>query len=237
MRALMADASRHPLADYLWVTRGIPRDLVLKLRDALAALVFVETGTYLGATTRWAAEHFAEVTSIEASPALHRNAVEVGKGQANVRYELGDSAMVLPRVVAALPGPAVFWLDGHYSGGATAGIECECPLMAELRAIATSPHAHAVLIDDARFFLSTPMPPHRRDHWPPIIEVLDGLRACAGDPHVVIIADVIVAVPQAQRRLLEDWCAALNGEAWQLYRDRQPTRSLWRRLAARLSRH
>ena len=47
--------------------------------------------------------------------------------------------------------PAVFWLDGHYSGEGTASGEKETPLALELTALAAHPvKDHIVLMDDAR---------------------------------------------------------------------------------------
>jgi hypothetical protein len=63
----------------------------------------------------------------------------------------GDSAVLLPRVLTGLTGPALFWLDGHYSGPGTARGAKDTPLEAELAAITSHPLAgHVVLIDDAR---------------------------------------------------------------------------------------
>lgn len=207
-----------PHADYLWVSRGLPRDLALILRDAVGVTTFVETGTYHGGTARWAGENFAHVVTIEAAESLHAASATAGKHQGNVRYLLGDSGKLLPDVVRSLDAPAMFWLDGHFSGDDTAGASYECPLLAELQAIAASPIAHVILIDDARLLLSTPKSGHKREQWPTLVEVLEALRACAGNPHIVVIADVIIAVPASYRRVLEDWCVALNDEAWGVYK-------------------
>jgi hypothetical protein len=48
---------------------GVPRKLVLWLRDEAATRDFVETGTNRAGTARWAARHFDRVVSIEADPA------------------------------------------------------------------------------------------------------------------------------------------------------------------------
>lgn len=207
-----------PHADYLWVSRGLPRDLALILRDAMNIGTFIETGTYHGGTTRWAGENFKGVVTIEAAPALHATASAAGKHQGNVQYLLGDSGQLLPGVVAGLKSPALFWLDGHFSGDDTAGTGYECPLVAELKAVAASPLAHAIFIDDARLLLSTPKSGHKREQWPTLIEMIDALRACAGNPHIVVIADIIIAVPDTHRRILEDWCVGLNDESWGVYK-------------------
>ena len=200
--------------DYLFVSRGIPRDLVLALRDASGAAAFVETGTYKGGTARWAGEQFDQVFTIEKSPQLHAAAKAEGTHQPNVDYLLGDSSEVMPGVVSKLSGPSVFWLDGHFSGDETAGADNECPAIDEIAAISESAHQHFVFVDDARLFLSTPPSAHKRGDWPSLIDVIDALRKLKGNPHIVVIVDIIIAVPATHRLLLEDWCVALNDQAW-----------------------
>ena len=42
-------------------TMGIPREIVLELAQISSASTFVETGTYQGGTTKWAAGQFEVV--------------------------------------------------------------------------------------------------------------------------------------------------------------------------------
>jgi hypothetical protein len=68
-----------------------------------------------------------------------------------VRVLEGDSADLLPGLLAGLREPALFWLDGHYSGGLTGRGPTDTPLMRELEAIRQCGiHGHVILIDDAR---------------------------------------------------------------------------------------
>lgn len=196
---------------------GPPRDLVIFLRDAFGISDFIETGTYLGATAAWAAGHFVLVTSIEAAPALHRRAVDSHGHLANLRLLLGDSRVELPRVLGSTERPALLWLDGHWSAGATFGEGAECPLLEELRAVAAAPLEHFTLIDDARLFLAPPPPPHDPSQWPTLTEVLDALRARAPEraPFVVIIDDVLIAVPPSAQPLLREYLRRRSGPATQ----------------------
>ena len=50
--------------------------------------------------------------------------------------------------------PALFWLDGHYSGGATAN-SGKSPIMDEVATILESDLEHVLLIDDIRLFDGT----------------------------------------------------------------------------------
>ena len=86
----------------------------LQARYAIEA--FVETGTYRGDATEFAAEIFPQVTSIEVDPACHAAALARLMGR-NVRLILGDSRAELPKVVGSLTGPALLWLDGHAGAG------------------------------------------------------------------------------------------------------------------------
>src|SRR5919201_2007447 len=108
---------------------GVPKDLVLLLRNAFGVEDFIEAGTYLGATASWAAGVFPRVTTIEAAPALYNEARLRHQGHANLRFELGDSRQVFPRLLPELTAPSIFWLDSHYSGGDTFGAQDECPLL------------------------------------------------------------------------------------------------------------
>ena len=72
----------------------------------------------------------------------------------------GDSGPEMAGVVKRPPGPALFWLDGHYSGGDTARGIHDTPINEELRAIFQPGQPdHIVLIDDARCFGDSPTYP------------------------------------------------------------------------------
>lgn len=134
--------------------------------------VLIETGTYKGAMLEAQRKRFDHLYSIELFEPLYQAARErLGKAR-NVSLLQGDSAIVLPALVQSLDEPALFWLDGHYSGLGTGRGASDSPVLHELAAIANSPHSqkHAVLIDDAREFSG-------RDGYP----TLGQLRVlCAG---------------------------------------------------------
>jgi FkbM family methyltransferase len=103
---------------------------------------------------------------------------------------LGDSRDILPQL--DLSEPTVFWLDGHWSAGDTAGEGDECPLLDELATIGPQ---HAILIDDARLFIEPPPPPHDPEQWPTLEQVIDALD----DREVAIRDDVVIALPRRRR--------------------------------------
>jgi hypothetical protein len=183
---------------------GPPEDLTFALQARLRLDDFVETGTFHGHTAAWAAVHFPRVTTIELSPAYHAAAQDRFRSQANVRALAGDSSARLREVVPALAGPALFWLDAHWSGLDTAGREAECPLLAEIALINAVPRTHTLLVDDARLFCAPPPRPHRAEQWPDLVSTVDALSE-GGRRHVVLFEDVLVAVPADQREFLNAW--------------------------------
>lgn len=114
---------------------------------------FIETGTYLGATVEATAATFESIISIELDATLYRFAKWRFRDLKNVRILHGDSAELVSTAIRIADGPAVFWLDAHFSGGMTARGGIEAPVRAELLAILEDDeNEHVVLIDDARAF-------------------------------------------------------------------------------------
>jgi hypothetical protein len=190
---------------------GVPRDLVLWLKEAFALQHFIETGTNRGETAAWASGHFNQVTTIEGSPLLFDAARKEYGRVRNIEFLLGDSRAHLRRLVPQLSGPAIFWLDAHWCGTDTFGQADECPVLGEVHPINASPHGHFVLIDDARYFLAPPPAPHDADHWPDIWQVCSQLKKHVSDRHVVVHEDVIIAVPHSAKRELTQYLRVLRG--------------------------
>jgi hypothetical protein len=112
--------------------------------------VLVETGTYMGETAWSLRSRFGRIETIELEPTLARLARIRFARTPNVNVHEGDSADVLPRILASLREPALFWLDAHPSTDHTARGGA-IPLRAELDAIAAHPVAgHVILVDDLR---------------------------------------------------------------------------------------
>ena len=112
----------------------------------------IETGTYYGEMVQANIDKFDRIISIELSQKLYTKAVQKFKSHKNVELYLGDSADLLPQILKSLKEPAVFWLDGHYSGGVTVKGKKETPIREELYHILKHPLRHVILIDDARCF-------------------------------------------------------------------------------------
>jgi len=177
-------------------TMGAPKSLVLSLQKQYAIQTFIETGTYYGGTSTWASDHFSKVITIENSKAIHEKTAAKYKHITNIDFLFGHSLEHLKNIVANLKEPALFWLDAHWSGGETYGINDECPLIEELRIINDSKINHIVLIDDARMFVKPPKPPHKPEQWATISQIIIELNKIA-DRYCFIAADVIGAVPNS----------------------------------------
>lgn len=186
---------------------GTPAHLVTRLSSECGATTFVETGTFRGDSAAWAAGHFDCVHTIEISPEMNARARERLSHLANIKFHCGDSASVLPAIVASLSGPALFWLDGHYSGPGTGGIEKQCPVLAELAAISRASEP-VILVDDARCFLGPPPLPLRAEDWPSLGEIITTIERHFPGYCTTIRDDVIIAVPSRLRPILdEEWRA------------------------------
>lgn len=116
---------------------------------------WIESGTYLGRTTRALARRARSVITIEPSDFLAARAQRKFKHYMNVQVIHGLSEDVLPLILSQSSGPLSLWLDGHASGGLTHSGPSPTPIRAELSAIAEhcAPiKSLAVLVDDFRGF-------------------------------------------------------------------------------------
>src|SRR5438876_12021434 len=168
-----------PVVAGLWRLRGSPlppphavkERAVREYAARFRLRVLVETGTWLGDMVARTRHAFDRVYTIELDDALWRRARSRFAGDRRVTLLHGDSAQVLPGVLASLQEPALFWLDGHYSGGPTARGSLSTPISAELRHILAHPvRRHVILIDDARCFTG-------EDDYPALAELERRLRA------------------------------------------------------------
>ena len=177
---------------------SVPPQLATRLRDSLGLERAVETGTYHGNTARILGGLFGEVVTIELSAELAERAAERLEDVPNVSVRQGDSRERLRELVAP-DRPTLYFLDGHWSGGPTAGEQAECPVLDEVEVIGAGHSDDCVVIDDARLFAAAPPPPHDPAQWPTLVEVLDALRGIRPSHHVTVLRDLVIAVPERTR--------------------------------------
>jgi hypothetical protein len=186
------------------VSFGIPKKLVLMIRDYFSIKTFIETGTYKGKTSTWAAGNFDKVFTIENSKELFDSTSEKLKQYDNISFLFGNSSKQLENVIDEIQHPAIFWLDAHWCGSNTYGSIDPCPLLAEIMRIKESKLNHIILIDDARFFLIPPPEPQNPDLWPGLKEIMKLLNA--DETYFTFVSeDVIVSIPGSGKKMLQPY--------------------------------
>lgn len=149
--------------------------------------VFIETGTYHGDTVAAVKDMYSNVISIEVDEALYKKACIRFAADKNVHIAHGDCARELPAILATLQESAVFWLDGHYSGGETGKGEVEDPILISLNQIAALPaQEHVIFVDDARTF-------DGREGRPDISDVCNCIKKIDSRYIIRVQSDIIVA--------------------------------------------
>lgn len=158
---------------------------------------FVETGTYRGDTLAAVAPLVDRAYSIEIEPRLAEAARARFARARTVSILEGDSTGLLPSVLAELREPALFWLDGHWSGGETGSGELDSPVQAELEAILEHEiDRHVVLVDDARFFAGANDAQREiGTGFPTYAELITTVRGQRPEWQIDVVDDVIRIVP------------------------------------------
>jgi hypothetical protein len=153
--------------------------------------ILVETGTLYGDMIEALKDSFDRIYSIELSDELYREAKKRFKGAAHIELIHGDSGVKLKELVTRIDRPALFWLDGHYSGGETAKGASDTPVYDELRHILnTADMGHVITIDDARHFGSDPA-------YPSIAELRELIAAERPELDFIVEDDIIRITPRA----------------------------------------
>lgn len=170
---------------------GMPQREVLFLKNQLNLNVFVEGGTYTGGTATAAASVFANVFTIEKSNEMYEIAKKNISGIKNIVLLKGDSREHIKNITQNHDG-ILYWLDAHWSGGATYGKNDECPLIEELEIIFNQNKRCAILIDDARLFLAPPPSPHVMESWPTLKDII---KVMPDNWELIEYEDVIYIIP------------------------------------------
>jgi hypothetical protein len=144
-----------PVEYALWRLRGSPgpkmphlvkQRAIRQYAREFGLPILVETGTNYAHMIYVQKDHFREIYSIELDPRKAESARRKFTGQPNIHILEGDSGTVLPRLLPALEGPCLFWLDGH-------DFDISTPVKQELDALFKNPATnHVLLIDDANWF-------------------------------------------------------------------------------------
>lgn len=122
---------------------------------------FIETGTCFGRSVNAAlSAGYESIKSVEAKGEYYTHCRDLFEGNPKVKLFLGKSIDHLKEMIADLQGPAVFWLDAHVSGEASAGyndwkekgeesdFHQHTALKKELEIVLSHSNNHIILIDD-----------------------------------------------------------------------------------------
>jgi hypothetical protein len=195
-------------------TGGLPMHLVKPLLDEHEVPYFVETGTAGGMSVKEASKLFKRCWTIE----LIKDRPDFNNSHGGVHFEIGDSAEILPRIIADLKeikfktDPkarqwVLFFLDAHYCGDVPneSGYP-ECPLLDEIKCVAEYGEDAVIIIDDARLFLGSPPHPNEPTEWPCICDIFHLLREKFPYHYISIVDDYVIAIPIHLRHTIDkEW--------------------------------
>lgn len=140
-----------------------PQDVKMRvLRRWGGSNTWIETGTFLGHTSRSLADFSSRVYTIEPDLALYDRAKKVYKLMENITFINGLSEECLGDLISSLSpderADVSFWLDGHFSAGITYQGPIDTPIEVELDAIAEKIIMLGnitIFVDDVRCFNPT----------------------------------------------------------------------------------
>lgn len=117
--------------------------------------IFIETGTCYGRSVTLALNAgYERVKSVEAKDEYYDHCNALFSKNKNVELFLGKSIDHLEAMLQDVNGPAVFWLDAHVSGEASAGYADYME-----NGLKSDYHQHTALIKELKIVLA-----HRKDH-------------------------------------------------------------------------
>jgi hypothetical protein len=187
-----------------WIDKGRPgpsprllkQQTLKSYAESYHLKIFVETGTFRGEMVQAMEGVFTKIYSIELSKELYDEAKKRFKNQKHIELVHGDSGKELKKVMQKVDKPALFWLDGHYSGGKTAKGIKDTPIYEELTHILhMKDFGHVILIDDACRFGTDPA-------YPTTEELKDFIRTKCEEALISVEDDIIRVVCKS---------AAMNG--------------------------
>ena len=117
--------------------------------------IWIETGTFLGETTKMLSSLSRKVITILPSEDLFLRASKKFAADSHVQVLNGDSETLIRGVLEVCNSSVGLWLDGHYSGGETFKGHQVTPILDELEAVQDFVNAGGsgvVFVDDVRLF-------------------------------------------------------------------------------------
>jgi hypothetical protein len=194
----MVELAKWPLRRIWGVNRhqtGLPsvlkRRVIASYAQRHKLKTFVESGTYLGETVAFMRSYCPRVYSVEFQVHLAKAAQERFAHDPSIRIFQGDGSAWIPRIVAELKEPALFWLDGHFAAGTARDGELACPTVQEISSVlADTRYPHLLLVDDAREF--------QGEGGYPTLDVLQQVILSASPDASIEVRNDIVRVTQTR---------------------------------------
>jgi hypothetical protein len=168
--------------------------IIKNTKKKVNANVFIETGTYLGVTTKRCAPFFKQVYTVELDQQLAEQAKQFLKSSHNVKVIQGDALEVLPKILEKKDiDDILVFLDGHFSGGITACGELPEPAIEELKILANSQKKiAAIIIDDFRLFGTEPGFPTKSALFQAIEDHLPSFSVTVALDQVLILRETAI---------------------------------------------
>jgi O-methyltransferase len=126
---------------------------IYSMKKRTNAKCLIETGTYLGVTTRRCVPHFDKIYTIELDKDLATQAKKFLDIHSNIEVVQGDAINVLPGILEKSSEGIVVFLDAHFSGGVTTFGDSPEPAFEELEILSKfKDRINGIIIDDFRCF-------------------------------------------------------------------------------------
>jgi len=181
-----------------WEMKGMPvppphiikQRVLRRYAEEYSLKILVESGTYQGEMVEAMKAIFIKIYSIELNEQLFDDAKKRFKSAKHIELIHGDSGKELKNVMKKINEPALFWLDGHYSGGVTARGGKDTPIYEELHCILNAKNlGHVIIIDDAREFGTNPA-------YPSLEELKQFIRSKNENVKIAVQNDSIRITPE-----------------------------------------
>lgn len=165
---------------------GLTSEFLQSLQKFYASPTLIETGTYQGATTLVAAQHFAQVITIELDRKLYQACVRKFQAVPHITILPGASEQLLAQAIrtAKQTHRLIFWLDAH---------DATSPITQELQIIAAAKELTApiILIDDLRHFQPNTL------GYPDIQQLQQLSKSLFPDHTFLVYGDVAILSPNS----------------------------------------
>ena len=183
--------------------RECPDQLIFLLQKEGDCEIFIETGTFDGATSKWASAHFSKVITFEAFEEIFKK--QSFKDYLNGISVFGDLSTLM---ADCLSEPSIIYLDAHTSTEESFNSN---PAIEELKYINHAGNHHCIIVDDARCCTAA----WDSFSYGELVDLIPLLGAHNG--YVVVFDDMMIAVPRSFKELLDVYIRKRASRYWRVY--------------------